>query len=114
MNEPHWYKDLKHQFEFFSKQIICGLIDSSFLALWVIIQWGVNKYVIERLELSGVDKFALLALQVIFATSTLAFIVTHIYTSVRIMILKAQREIEREMKLSKADKEKNSDEVNAP
>jgi len=107
MNENDWWKDLKDRLKVFSIQAISSLIDSSFLALWVIVQWAVNEYVVNRLQLADIDKWVLSAFQVVFAVSTLAPIVVYIYVDIRVMVLRAQRRIRYEIKLSGANEPNN-------
>lgn len=107
MIENEWRKDLKDRLRVFSIQAISSLIDSGFLALWVIVQWAVNEYVVKRLELADIDKWVLSAFQVIFAISTLVPIVVYIYVDTRVMVLRAQRRIRCEINLSKANGSNN-------
>jgi hypothetical protein len=107
MDEIDWWRDLKERLEVFVTQAASSLIDSGFLALWVIVQWAMNEYVVNRLKLSGIDKWVLLAFQVVFALSTLAPVVMYIYVDIRVMILKAQRRIRREKQLSIAKDSNN-------
>jgi len=96
-NSKEW-KDLGVRLKVFTKWTISGLIDSAFLALWVLIQWFVNDKVIANLKLSGVDKWVLLIFQIIFAISTLAPVIVYTYTDIRLMIIQAQKRIRRERK----------------
>ena len=76
----------------FLRWIISGVIDSVFLIIWVVSQWGTNS-IISNLGLSGIDEWVLITFQILFAVSTLAPVIVYIYVDVRIMILRAQRRI---------------------
>jgi len=68
------------------------LIDSVYLALWVVFQWLVGR-LIEYLELSGVDKGTLVVFQYIFSVSTVAPILVFYVTDISKMVLRAWRAI---------------------
>jgi hypothetical protein len=76
----------------FLRWIISGVIDSVFLIIWVVTQWGTNN-IISNLSLSGVDKWVLITFQILFSISTLAPVIVYIYVDINIMILRAQRRI---------------------
>jgi hypothetical protein len=59
------------------------IIDTAFLALWIAIQWFVNKAVIQPFALSGIDRIVLIAFQILFSFSPLAFIAITIYRDIR-------------------------------
>lgn len=101
MSENDWWKDLKGRLKFFATQVVQILIDSLYLALWVIAQWAVNEYVVQRLKLSGMDEWVYLAFQVIFALSTLVVVVLHVGADIVIMYLRTRRRIQYEVELSK-------------
>ena len=102
MNDNNEWNDLIGELKVFSIWIVSSLIDVGFLALWVSVQWIVNENVIKTFTFSGIDRWILLAFQVIFALSTLAPIVVYIYVDIRVMLLGAQRRIGQEIALSKA------------
>jgi hypothetical protein len=107
MSKNDWWKDLKERLKDFAMQVVSILIDSVFLALWVIAQWAV-EYVIKRFGLSGIiDRLVLQAFQVIFAISTLAVVALYIYADISILYLRTQRKIQRERELSKASDSDN-------
>ena len=103
MSENDWWKDLKERLKFFVTQVVQILIDSFYLAFWVIAQWAVNEYVVKRLKLSGIDEWVYLAFQVIFAVSTLIVIALYIFADIYIMYLRTRRRIQYERELSKAN-----------
>ncbi len=102
MDENYWREDLKARLKVFGLEAASGLMDSGFLAIWVILQWAVTECVVKRFELSGVDKWMLSAFQVVFAISTLVPIVVYVYLDIRLMVLRAQRRIRHEKELSKS------------
>jgi hypothetical protein len=76
---------------------ITSIIDTSFLALWVAVQWLVGNQVIKPLKLSGIDQIVLIIFQILFAISTLAPVAITIYRDIRIMIIRTQRKIKEEV-----------------
>ena len=95
--DPEW-KDLSRELKVFTIWAISGLIDSAFLALWVIVQWLVNEYIITKLNLSFLDQRVLSVFQIVFAVSTLAPVIIYIYTDIRVMIIRAQSRVQNELK----------------
>jgi uncharacterized membrane protein YciS (DUF1049 family) len=98
--DPNW-KDLFRELKVFTIWAISGLIDSSFLALWVFVQWLVDQQVITKFQLSGTDQWVFSVFQVLFAVSTLAPVVIYIYVDLRVMLIRAQKRIKREREMSK-------------
>ncbi len=43
MDKDDEWKELGKEFKIFTRWILSGLIDSSFLVLWVLVQWGSQK-----------------------------------------------------------------------
>lgn len=101
MNEESSLKIPKREFRRRGKQIICIFIDAVYLCLWAVIQFLV-RLLIERLELSGIDRWILLTFQAVFAVSTIVPIAIYIYMDIKIMIFKAVRQIEQELELNKS------------
>jgi hypothetical protein len=99
MGKVNEWKELRETLRLFTVWTVTSLIDSSFLALWVIIQWILNNQVIIPLKLTGIDQFVLIIFQVLFALSTLAPVVITIYRDIRIMLLRTQRKIRGEIKM---------------
>ncbi|MEW6241302.1 MAG: hypothetical protein AB1564_10890 [Chloroflexota bacterium] len=89
--EPEW-KNLSKELKVFAIWGVSGLIDSAFLVLWVVIQSGANK-LIGLFSLEGVDRWMLLAFQIIFALSTLAPIIIYVYADIAIMVIQARQRI---------------------
>lgn len=96
MSQYNQWNGLKDRLMSFGKQITCILIDALFLCLWVAVQWAVNTFVIERLELSSIDKWTLVVFRIIFAVSTLVPVVVYIYTDLRVMFIRVQKRIKEE------------------
>ena len=105
MSSGNNWQELKSELRTFSIWGISSLIDSGFLAIWVLIQWFVNEQVISKLELSGLDGWVLSAFQIIFAISTLAPVAIYTYVDIRIMIMRAQKRLQNELQLSEVYEE---------
>jgi hypothetical protein len=71
--------------------MISFLIDLGSLAFWVLIQWGANTLVFEKLDVIGVDRWILTSFIVIFGISTLIPIVIYIYVDVRTAMIRRQK-----------------------
>lgn len=98
-NNTNW-KELKNTIEIFFSWFIMSLIAGSFIGLWVVIQYGVG-FVINNFELTGIDRIVLYVVQFLFAILMLAPIAITIYREIRIMVLKTNRMIKREIELGK-------------
>lgn len=96
MSDVNEWTELKNTFRFYAVWAISSLIDSTFLALWVAIQWLVNNKVVAPLILTGIDRVVLTIFQFLFAISTLAPVAITIYRDIRIMLLRTQRKIRSE------------------
>ena len=90
------WNELRSELQMFFKWTVSGLIDSAFLVLWVFVQWG-NQKLIANLQLSGIDKWQLLAFQILFAISTLASVVIYIVTDISVMVIQAKKRIKKEI-----------------
>jgi hypothetical protein len=100
MSDSKEWAELRDTLRLFTIWTVSSLIDSAFLALWVSVQWIVNKKVVTPLGLTGIDKFVLTIFQVLFAVSTLAPVAITIYRDIRIMLLRTNRRIRSEIKIS--------------
>jgi hypothetical protein len=58
--------------------IVSLICDSIFIAVWVLLNWGLDAQVIERLELKGVDHAILVWLKYLFGISTLIVVIIFI------------------------------------
>ncbi|OHE60405.1 MAG: hypothetical protein A2Z47_15870 [Thermodesulfovibrio sp. RBG_19FT_COMBO_42_12] len=99
MSKTNEWTELKETIRLFTVWTVSSLIDSSFLALWVTIQWVVSSKVVTPLILTGIDQLVLTIFQILFAISTLAPVANTIYRDIRIMILRTQRKIRSEIKI---------------
>ena len=99
MSNTNEWTELKDTLRLFSLWVVSSLIDSAFLALWVTIQWVVSNKVVAPLILTGIDRFVLIVFQILFAVSTLAPVAITIYRDIRIMLLRTQRKIRREIQI---------------
>ena len=99
MGNTNEWEELKDTLRLVTVWIITSLIDSSFLALWVAMQWIINNKVIVPLKLTGLDHIVLTIFQVLFAISTLAPAGITIYRDIRIMLLRTKRRICNEIKI---------------
>lgn len=99
MNEINNWIDLKYTLRILSLWAITSLIDSSFLALWIVIQWLVSTKVMTPLKLTGLNQIVLIVFQVMFSISTLSPVAITIYRDIRIMLLRTKRKIHQEIKV---------------
>jgi hypothetical protein len=103
MSDSKEWAELKDTLRLFTIWTLSGLIDSAFLALWIIVQWVVNKIVVTPLILTGIDRVVLTIFQILFAISTLAPIAITIYRDIRIMLLRTNRKIRKEIQIGEYD-----------
>lgn len=99
MSDSKEWAELKDTLRLFTIWMVSSLIDSAFLALWVIVQWLVNNKIIAPLVLTGIDRFEQTIFQILFAISTLAPVAITIYRDIRIMLLRTNRKIRNEIQL---------------
>ena len=99
MSKTNEWTELKETIRLFTVWTVSSLIDSSFLALWVTIQWVVSSKVVTPLILTGIDQLVLTIFQILFAISTLAPVANTIYRDIRIMLLRTQRKIHNETQI---------------
>jgi hypothetical protein len=104
MDRFYNWKNVGGELKVFAVWIASSIMDSVFVAIWVLLQWFVSEKVIHGLRLSGVDTWVLGAFQVLFAMSTLVPVVIYIYVDIRIMILRAQQMIRLEIQDSEENK----------
>jgi len=97
IEENNQWKELGNQIQVFMQWSISSIIDSAFLALWVLLQWLLDVKVIQEYKLSSIDFWILFTFQIIFAVSTVIPVIIFIYTDIRIMLLRARRRIQREI-----------------
>jgi hypothetical protein len=102
MGQSEEWTELRETLRLFTIWTVSSLIDSAFLLLWVTAQWVVNK-IVATLILTGIDSFTLLTFQILFAFSTFAPVAIKIYSDVRIMWLRTNRKIRREIQIGEYD-----------
>ena len=78
------------------------VIDNLFLAIWLLAQWGVSKLA-EQFPAHGVDYYAIIVVQVLFAVSTLAPIVFWICKDIAIMYYRTKMDIKNVKLLSEGE-----------
>jgi hypothetical protein len=105
--EESWLDVLINRVKNLGKQIICVVINSVFLSLWVVVQYLV-KLLIQKLELSVINRPTLIVFQVIFALSTLAPVILFFYKDLRIIIIRVQRQIRKEAQFNETNCNDNS------
>lgn len=103
MSELNEWVELKDTIRLYAVWGVTTLVDSLFLALWVAVQWLVDSYVVLPLRLTGLSNLVLSLFQILFAISTLAPVAITIYRDIRIMLLRTQRRIRREIEIGEAD-----------
>jgi hypothetical protein len=103
MSDSKEWTELKDTLRLFTIWTVSSIIDSVFLALWVAVQWAVNNKVVTPLMLTGIDKLVLTIFQVLFAISTLAPVAITIYRDIRIMLLRTNRKIRKEIQIGEYD-----------
>ena len=64
--------EILFEFRTIFRWVLSGLIQAFFIVCWVLIQWGVNEYIITRFSLAGIDGMLLSIFQWVFAITTLA------------------------------------------
>ena len=74
-------------------QLATILIDSVFLVAWLLIQYCVNKYIVSKFQLAGIDLVVMLVFQVIFAVSTVAPVLISLWSDILIMINRAKNKV---------------------
>lgn len=98
MAKTPYLTDLNERISFFSMLMICIFIDTIFLCIWVAIHWGVNKLVVVKLVLTGIDIYFVFSLQIIFGIATLIPILLYIYVDLRMFYLRGRKKV-REVEL---------------
>jgi hypothetical protein len=101
MNDDHW-DTLSTKLRVFG----ASFVDSAFLAVWVLCQWGIN-WIVGKLTLSGFNLLVLRFFEGMFAISTGVPVFVYIIQDAARLIFRAKRTIRREMNLSE-DARRNS------
>lgn len=90
----HW-RDLSHKFYELTKNIIAVSMESTYLVLWIALQYGFNSIVHSFSVSTNIDRGIFLLLQVVFAISTIAPIALSIYKEVRVMVIRSNKAIKK-------------------
>ena len=88
-------KDTIDETRLYVKWIFSSVLDGIFVALWVFVQWGVDK-IIANFPILEIDLWVLWSFRIIFAFTTLAPIIIYIYEDVMVMIYRAVRRVRKE------------------
>jgi hypothetical protein len=77
--------------------LLCVFVDSLFLVFWTVpnVYLGVYLgYLIDKFHLNGIDGAVFFCLRILFAFATLAPVSIFIYKDIRIMVIRANQDIE--------------------
>lgn len=88
--------DVPDEFLLVFRWILSGIIQALFIALWVLVQWSVNKYIITQFQVGGTDKNVLFIAQWLFAIATLIPMLLFLVKLLVTMTLRTYREIRQE------------------
>lgn len=97
-SEPTILADAASELSYVIRWVLSGLIQATFIICWVLIQWGVNKYIITPFNVYGVDGLVLKTAQWIFAIATLAPIVFFLVQLLVTMYVRTRNRIREELK----------------
>ena len=75
-----WPVELAETVPVFAIWAVNCVLGAAYLVLWACAQWGVDRLV-DGFQLSGIDYWTLLAIQLLFAVATLVPILIHICVS---------------------------------
>jgi hypothetical protein len=93
--DGNFQEPVKGQFSFFLIQLASTFITAIFLAIWVAVQYGVNRFV-QWLQPVDIDQIVLWVFQGIFAITTLIPVGVYYYVDTRVILIRARRRIEQE------------------
>ena len=79
-----------------SSSFLSFLIEVIFLALWLVINYLLNFVYEWAIVKKGINEIQIIIFQFVFGLSTLFPIAIHIYLDIRILIIKAHKEILKE------------------
>lgn len=96
-NARQLIEDTSKEFHTVFRWVLSGLIEAFFIVCWVLIQWLLNKYILEPFALSGIDKITLTIAQWGFAIATLAPIIFFTAKLVFTMAIRTFREITKDL-----------------
>ena len=86
--------EMRERLKLFALQLLSCLINAVFMALWVGMQWALDKYVVEPASLRGAGKWSLWVFQAVFSITTLVPILAYIYVDLRAIVRRAYKGIE--------------------
>lgn len=98
MNEDDWWKGLKDRLKVFLSLAARIVLDGAFLALWVALQWGIDKWVITFFELTGAERWVLLAFQVVFGVSTLATVLAYVAVDLGLILADGVQQVRKKLR----------------
>lgn len=98
MNETAEWKELIDYVRFFAFLALQTLVDSSYLLIWYLIESFVSHWT-DPTGLPPIDQWLHLSLQISMGIVPTIFVVMQIYKDVRIMWIRIQRKIRREIQL---------------
>jgi succinate dehydrogenase/fumarate reductase cytochrome b subunit len=79
-----------------SSTFLSFLIESIFLLLWVLVNYLLSFVYKWAILEKGINEIQIIIFQIIFALSTLFPILIHIYVDIRVLIIRAKKEILKE------------------
>lgn len=97
MHDKQEWDELLQSIQVYLRWAIASLVDAGFLSLWIVTQWIVNTYIVEKLILSGVDQWQLNTFQFVFAIATLVPIISYVIKDIAIIMIRTWRTIRNEM-----------------
>lgn len=76
--------------------IVTLLMDSLFFIFWLLLQWSISHYIVDKLQLNGIDKWTSIIFQIIFALSTAVAVGTYTWKDISLIIIRAKNDIDKE------------------
>lgn len=98
--------ELQEQTKTLAVYAISNLLDSGYLALWVVLQWLMDTRVFSAYKLSGLDTWFLYGFQILFAISTFVPIAIIYYGDITILLVRTHERIMNEIARSRKGREK--------
>ena len=84
-----WGNPLKDA-KIFGRWLLSSVIDSGFMAGWVVIQWSAQQ-IVSRYPLQGIDAWVLYIFQIVFAITTLVPVLAYIVMDLAVMVIRVRR-----------------------
>lgn len=104
MQREEWSEYPKGRLKDLATSYACIMVDTVFLILWLLLQWGAKiakDGILVSLDLSGLDAIELLVFQVLFFLTTLAPVAIYTYRDIAVVWLRAQKRVRLESLASK-------------